>query len=118
MLQSTQIQPSIGFPPPDDARQGGVGELVDFALGFLLRQYLVILFLVLLGGAAGAIFLVVSSPSYTAQAKIFIGTQRAQFIQQQSLFPDAPIDNAQMESQIQILQSKAILASVVQKLKL
>ena len=34
------------------------------------------------------------------------------------MFPDAPIDNAQMESQIQILQSKAIVASVVEKLKL
>jgi exopolysaccharide transport family protein len=118
MLHRDSPQPTVAFPASDGSGQGGVGELVDFALGFLLRQYLVILFLVLLGGAAGAIFLVVSSPSYTAQAKIFIGTQRAQFIQQQSLFPDAPIDNAQMESQIQILQSKAILSSVVQKLQL
>jgi exopolysaccharide transport family protein len=95
-----------------------VGELVDFALGFLLRQYLIILLLVLLAGVAGAIFLVVTPPTYTAQAKIFIGTQKAQFVQQQSLFAEAPIDNAQMESQIEILLSKAIVASVVQKLKL
>ena len=115
MLQPTPSQPAVGFPAPDE---GGVGELVDFALGFLLRQYLVILFLVLLAAVAGAIFLVVTPPTYSAQAKIFIGTQRAQFIQQQSIFPDAPIDNAQMESQLQILQSKAIIASVVQKLKL
>jgi len=118
MLQPTPLQPAVGFPPPNEPGQGGVGELVDFALGFLLRQYLVVLFLVLLAAAAGAIFLVVTPPTYTAQTKIFIGTQRAQFIQQQSPFPDAPLDNAQMESQIQILQSKAIIASVVQKLKL
>ena len=118
MLQSTQIQPSIGFPPPDDARQGGVGELIDFALGFLLRQYLVILFMVLLGGAAGALFLVVRPPTYTAQAKIFIGTQKPQFLQQQSLLADAPLDQSQLESQLQIMQSRAILAPVVQKLKL
>src|SRR5262249_13678227 len=107
MLQPTPSQPAVGFPAPDGPGQGGVGELVDFALGFLLRQYLVILFLVLLAAVAGAIFLVVTPPTYSAQAKIFIGTQRAQFIQQQSIFPDAPIDNAQMESQLQILQSKA-----------
>ena len=91
---------------------------MDFALGFLLRQYLVILLLVLLAGVAGAIFLVVTPPTYTAQAKILIGTQKAEFVQQQSLFAEAPLDNTQLEIQIEILLSKAIVASVVQKLKL
>jgi capsular exopolysaccharide synthesis family protein len=118
MLQSTHLQPAIGFPPPDGPGQGGVGELIDFALGFLLRQYLVILLLVLLGGVAGAIFLVVRPPTYTAQAKIIMGAQKPQFIQQQSLFPDAPLDQAHVESQLQLLQSRAILAPVVQKLNL
>ena len=111
-------QPAVGMPPPDAPRQGGAGELVDFALGFLLRQYLVILFLALLGGVAGAIFLVVRPPIYTAQAKILIGTQRPQFIQQQSLLTDAPFDQTQMETQFQILLSEAILTPIVQKLKL
>jgi exopolysaccharide transport family protein len=118
MLQPTSLQPAIGFPPPDGPGQNGAGELVDFVLGFLLRQYLVILFLVLLAGVAGVIFLVVTPPTYTAQAKIFIGIQKAQFVQQQSLFAEAPIDSSQMESQIEILQSRAIVASVVHKLKL
>ena len=118
MLHLQPLQPVNDLPPPDGPGQGGAGELVDLALGFLLRQYLVILFIVLLGGVAGAIFLVVRPPTYTAQAKILIGTQKPQFIQQQSLFADAPIDQTQMESQFQILQSKAILAPVVQKLKL
>jgi polysaccharide biosynthesis transport protein len=117
MLQPTHLQ-QADLPGPDRSGPGGVGELVDFALGFLLRQYLVILFLVLLAGVAGVIFLVTTPPTYTAQAKIFIGTQKAQFVQQQSLFAEAPIDSAQMESQIQILQSKAIVESVVEKLKL
>src|SRR2546430_7398843 len=64
------------------------------------------------------LFLFVTTPNYTAQAKIFIETQKAKFIQQQSMFADAPIDISQMESQIQILQSKAVVASVVEKLKL
>ena len=67
---------------------------------------------------AAAIFLVVRPPTYTAWAKIFIGTQRPQFVQQQSLFADTPLDQSQMESQLQIMQSRAILAPVVQKLHL
>src|SRR5262249_32913983 len=116
MLQHDHLQSTVGFPAPE---HGDLGQIIDLALGFLLRQYLVILFLALLGGVgvAGAIFLFVT-PQYVAQAKILIGTQKAQFVQQQSIFADAPIDNAQMESQIQILQSQAILAAVVQKLKL
>jgi exopolysaccharide transport family protein len=118
MLHLQPFQAPADLPPPNGPGQGGVGELVDFVLGFLLRQYLVILFLALLGGVAGAIFLVVRPPTYTAQAKILIGTQRPQFIQQQSLITDSPIDQTQMETQFQILLSTAILAPIVQKLKL
>jgi succinoglycan biosynthesis transport protein ExoP len=118
MLHLQPFQPAADLPLPDAPGQGGAGELVDLALGFLLRQYLVILFMVLLGGVAGAIFLVVRPPTYTAWAKILIGTQRPQFVQQQSLFADTPLDQSQMESQLQIMQSRAILAPVVQKLHL
>ncbi len=112
------LQPLQDLPLPDGPGQGGAGEFVDLALGFLLRQYLVIFFTVLLAGVAGVIFLVVRPPSYTAQAKISIETQKPQFVQQQSLLAYTPLDQSQMESQLQILQSTAVLAPVVQKLKL
>jgi polysaccharide biosynthesis transport protein len=118
MLHFKPFEPAADLPPPYGPGEGGAGQLVDFALGFLLRQYLLIVCMVLLAGAAGVVFLVVRPPIYTAQAKIFIGAQRPQFIQQQSLFPDTPLDQSQMESQLQILQSRAILAPVVQKLNL
>ena len=100
MLQTTYLQTAADLPPPDEPRQGGVGDLVDLALGFLLRRYLIILFLVLLGGVAGAIFLAVRPPTYIAQAKVLIGTQKPQFIQQQSLTPDAPLDQTLMETRV------------------
>jgi polysaccharide biosynthesis transport protein len=118
MLHVQSLRPADDLPPPDAPGQGGVGELVDAALGFLLRQYLVILFLTLVGGVAGAIFLVVRPPTYTAQAKIFVGTERPQFVQQQSLLADIPFDQPHMETQFQILLSRAVLAPVVQKLNL
>jgi exopolysaccharide transport family protein len=118
MLQLQPLQQMPDLPPPDGPEHSGTGDLVDWALGFLLRQYLVILFMVLLGGVAGAILLVVRPPTYSAQAKIFLGSQKPQFIQQQPLFAEVPLDQSQMESQFQIIQSRAILAPVVEKLRL
>ena len=122
MLHSQFLQPlqppRVDLPAPNGPGQGGAGELVDLALGFLLRRYVVILLLVLLGGVAGAIFLVVRPPTYTAYAKILIGTPKPEFVQQQALLTDAPLDQTQMETQSQILLSRAILAPIVQKLKL
>jgi succinoglycan biosynthesis transport protein ExoP len=112
-----QAPPGIDFLPPDAPGQSGSG-LVDLALGFLFRRYVVIVLLVLLGGMAGAIFLVVKPPTYTADAKILIGAPKPEFVQQQSLLTDAPLDQTQMETQFQILLSRAILAPIVQKLRL
>ena len=67
---------------------------------------------------AGAIFLTVRPPTYTADAKILIGTPKPEFIQQQSLLTDAPLDQTQMETHFQLLLSKAVLAPIVQRLKL
>ena len=119
MLQSqfSQAPPGIDLLPPDAPGQSGAG-LVDLALGFLLRRYVVILCLVLLGGAAGEIFLLARPPTYTADAKILIGAPKPEFIQQQSLLTDAPLDQTQMETQFQILLSKAVLAPIVQRLNL
>jgi succinoglycan biosynthesis transport protein ExoP len=118
MLHSQSFPVGLDLPPADGRGQRGASELVDWALGFLLRRYVVILSLVLLGGVAGAIFLVLRPPTYTAQAKILIGTQKPQFIQQQSLLTEVPFDQSQMETQFQVLLSNAILAPIVQKLKL
>ena len=103
--------------PPDAPGQSGAG-FVDLALGFLFRRYVGIVLLVLLGGMAGAIFLVMKPPTYTADAKILIGAPKPEFVQQQSLLTEAPLDQTQMETQFQILLSEAILAPIVQKLKL
>ena len=115
--QFLQAPPGINLLPPDAPGQSGAG-LVDLALGFLLRRYVGIVLLVLLGGMAGAIFLVMRPPTYTADAKILIGAPKPEFVQQQSLLTEAPLDQTQMETQFQILLSEVILAPIVQKLKL
>lgn len=101
-----------------DQSEGGLGELVGFALGFLRRQYLLILVVTILALAISIIYLRVTPPVYTSRAKILFGNPKAQFVQQQSILADAPADFAQLETQLQILKSKAVAISVIDKLKL
>ena len=118
MLQRSNAESVVDNSGSVSPQEAGVGELIDLAFGFLRRRYLIISFFTLIALAAGAVYLSVTPPTYTARAKLIIGTQRPQFIQQQSIIPDVPIDAAQLESQLQILQSEGIASAAVEKLGL
>jgi succinoglycan biosynthesis transport protein ExoP len=124
MLQSNMLQNDRtralldGVLPQGQSEEGGIGQVVDFALGFLRRQYLMIIFTAVLTLAASVIYLKVTPPTYTGQVKLLFGNPKAQFVQQQSLLAEAPFDNTQIETQILILTSKAIAATVITQLKL
>jgi succinoglycan biosynthesis transport protein ExoP len=120
MLQRNNAEPVANYVYAEagSPEQAGLGELVDFAFGFLRRQYVVISFFTLLAAAGGIAYLYVTPATYKASAKIIIGAQRAPFIQQQSMFADAPLDSAELESQLQILQSESIALAVIEKLRL
>ena len=105
--------------PREQAEENGLGALVNFALGFLKRQYSVIIFTAVLALSVSAIYLRITPPTYTAQVRVLFGNPKAQFVQQQSLLAaEAPIDTTQLESQMQILKSKTIATSVINQLKL
>jgi exopolysaccharide transport family protein len=124
MLQSNMLQNDRtralldSVMPREQAEEGGIGQLVDFALGFLRRQYAVIIFIAALAFATSVIYLRVTPPTYNGQVKVLFGIPKPQFVQQQSLLAEASIDNAQLETQIQILKSKAIATSVINQLRL
>lgn len=119
MLQTDRSRGILGSDTAQDQdNRGGLGELVNFAYGFLRRQYVLILFVMALGGAASLIYLQVTPPTYTGQVKVLFGNPKPQFGQQQTILADSPLDLAQLESQLQILKSKAVLAAVVNQLKL
>src|SRR6516225_1723036 len=117
MLQSNMRQNHSARAPLDggpQAEENGVGELVGLALGFLRRQYLVIIFTAALALAASVIYLRITPPTYTAQVKVlFEGSQKTPFFQQQSVVADAPLDSSQLELQIQLVTSRAIATSVI-----
>jgi len=87
----------------------------DLALGFLRRRYLVIAITAALCLVASIVFIKIVPPTYTAQVKIILGNAKPPVVQPQATPDDTPID---IESQIEILKSKAIAMSVINKLNL
>ena len=122
MLQSNQRQSDLarafGNAAPQPEGGGGIGQLVDFALGFLRRQYALVLFVTLLALATSVLYLRITPPTYTGRVNVLFGAPKTQFFQQQSIMADTPIDLTQLETQLQILRSKAIAVSVINKLRL
>jgi polysaccharide biosynthesis transport protein len=124
MLQSNNLQNDRsralldGLIPQDQGEGGGVGELVSLAFAFLRRQYWIILCAALLGIAVSVMYLRLTPPTYTGVVKVLLGNPKAQFLQQQSVLAEVPVDAAQLETQIEIIQSKSIVTSVIDQLKL
>jgi succinoglycan biosynthesis transport protein ExoP len=64
------------------------------------------------------IYLMVAPPKYLAEASLIIDTRKTQLFQQQNLVGDANVDSAAVDSQIEVMKSEAIAASVVKNLHL
>jgi exopolysaccharide transport family protein len=119
MLQSERSRAILEHELAGDrSDQGGLGDLVNFTLGFLRRQYVIILFVTALAAVISLIYLGVTPPTYKAQVKVLFGSAKAQFAQQPSMLAESPLDVAQLESQIEIIKSKTIAASVINQTNL
>jgi polysaccharide biosynthesis transport protein len=91
-------------------------DLPNLVLGFLRRQYFVILVATVLGLATSIVVLRIAPPTYTAQLKMLLGGSKPPVIaQQQPVAEEAPAD---IESQIEILKSKAVATTVIGRLNL
>lgn len=110
--------PVNGLAQPAQADGGGISDIINFAIGLLRRQYLVILVTAGLMTAASLLYLRVVPPTYTAQVHILLANPKPQFVQQQSLLAEPAFDLSQIETQLQLLRSKAIAVAVIDQLKL
>jgi exopolysaccharide transport family protein len=88
---------------------------VSFALGFLRRHFLLMVVTTALALAASVVFLQVAPPTYTAQAKVLLGSSKAPVVQQFPMLDETHVD---LESQLEILKSKTIATSVINQLNL
>src|SRR6516164_7317340 len=121
MLQTTTLPTErirVPMSPPPDTEGGDIGKLVKTSLGFLRRRYLVIIVLTVLGVAVSVLYLRTAPPTYTAQVQILLGNQKMQFSPQQSLFAETVIDAGQMETEQQVIRSRATALKVIDQLKL
>lgn len=109
-------------PPTYQVEQGqqagGINTLIDFARGFLKRQYLLMAVGLLLGAVVAITYLKITPPTYTGQAKLLLEGSKSQFGQRESILVDAPLDVREVENQVQLLKSKSVLGAVADRLKL
>jgi polysaccharide biosynthesis transport protein len=118
-LQTDSPRGPLGAVTLDDQTEaGGIGDLIGLGLAFLRRQYLLIIVTVALALAACATYLRITPPTYTAQVEILLANNRGQFVQQQSLLAEVPFDVSQIETQLQMLKSRAIAVAVIKRLRL
>lgn len=66
----------------------------------------------------GMVYLYVTPPRYLAKATLIIDTRKNQPFQQQGMMADTAIDSATVDSQIEVMKSETIAASVVKELRL
>jgi len=124
MLQSNLLQtdraclPLNGQMQSDQTEDGGIGDLIKFGMTFLRRQYLMIAVTAVLSTAASMLYLRLAPPTYSAQVQVLLGNTRAQFVQQQSLLAEPAFDVSQIETQLQLLKSRATAVTVIDQLKL
>lgn len=115
----------LNFNKPSNSRFDGSEETVllsdifEQLAGFIRRQFPIFVFIIACSVALGAVYLMTTPPSFTAHAMLLIDSGKLRVLQQQdNPLGDAPIDTAQVETQVEILKSENIGLSVVKELKL
>lgn len=114
MLQGN-IPPKTRLPPAD---QGGVGDIVNFALGFLRRHYKLILASLAISLALAGAYLRFTPSTYTAQVQILLKNSKAQFVKEEFVLADPILTPTEIETQLQVLRSSAIALAVIKQLNL
>lgn len=92
-------------------------ELIDFFSGVLRQQLALILAIALLALALGALYVYVTPPAFIARATMIIHTGKVQ-AQLGEMSREVPVDTVEVESQIQLIKSEAVVLAVIKKLDL
>lgn len=106
-----QAQPQAGSPL-------SLVDVVVTASSFLRRHFRSIYVFLLLGLLAGNIYMWKTTPTYTAAAQLILDMRNVQFAQQKPIVSDLALDSAFVESQVEVIKSKAVALAVINRLKL
>jgi succinoglycan biosynthesis transport protein ExoP len=101
------------------ADEPSAAETIARGLGIVRRQIFVVLALLLVGGAFGAIYILKSPPKYTATATLLADTRKIQLVQEPTVYNEASIQSVgAMETQVELLRSDEVALRVIKKLNL
>ena len=93
--------------------------LLDDLIGFVRRQWPIVVFLLVCSVLVGFVYLLTTPPRYTAHTKLLIDSSKLRVVQQQqSPVAEVALDTSQVESQVEVLKSDNIGLAVVKNLKL
>jgi succinoglycan biosynthesis transport protein ExoP len=108
---------NIDVEPASDF--GLAGQSLAAAQALVWRQLPVMLFVLVLALALGAIFYLTTPPRYTATGTLIIDSRKSQVLQQQSpVGLDLPVDSPTVDSQVEVLKSETIALAVIKELRL
>jgi succinoglycan biosynthesis transport protein ExoP len=111
MLQIDKPKPSVEGAP--SAGGASPEELYLSLIAFLRRRLPLILFVLSLAVALGAVYLFTAAPLYSGKVEMIIDTRKVQVFAQQSVLGDIAIDAATVDSQVEIMKSEGIALSVI-----
>jgi polysaccharide biosynthesis transport protein len=112
---SVQMDGSL-YEVPHLARQSPA-QLYATVVGFIRRQWLIVLSVMSPTIALAVVFLSTASPVYQGLARITIDTGKVNVFRQ-SILGEDPVNAAMMDTQIEILKSENFALSVVKNLRL
>jgi exopolysaccharide transport family protein len=101
------------LPPRDNS----FADTVNFVKGLVQRQYKLVIFATAISLVLGALYLVVTPPTYTAHARLLLGNANVPFVQQLSLGAERSFDRTLIDTELQILRSRNIIVSAIQQSK-
>jgi len=102
------------------AARGEEPDLVSLSsmLAFLRRSASLILGTAIIVLSVGIVYVAMTPPGYVAHAELLIESQKQPFFWNQAGIIDLTVDNAQVESQLEVLRSERIASVVINKLQL
>jgi polysaccharide biosynthesis transport protein len=117
VLQTYKLPPAQVDEAGSISAQPSLTDLYATVIGFLRRQFLVILWGLLLTIGLAAVYLFTTPPLYSAQAKLMIDTGKIQVLKQ-SILSDYPFNFPLLDGQIEILQSENFALKIIKNLHL
>lgn len=87
----------------------GLADMVTIAR----RRWPVILGAMAIGFALACGYAFTATPSYTASAKVMIGTKKSNLLSKQEFVTESQVDAGTVESQVEILKSESVARSVI-----